>query len=175
MTGFWANCRIARKVIGKQAFCNASVRPGMFTISGDRSMSAESIGEGIKGTRNNKLMGLLIKTGMLSGNRTGPPLARQLLFILSDTMDFPLSRDIFPEYAYRHEAGRAYSETQISDLLRSAGCHGVERLDFTGPNDSGLLPVPSDTFGSGFDPLNDLPLTVQHEDEKPVLPGIPAE
>jgi hypothetical protein len=35
--------------------------------------------------------------------------------------------------------GRSYSEGQLREMLLEAGARDVERLDFKGPNDSGIL------------------------------------
>ena len=61
-------------------------------------------------------------------------------FILDDTGDKPLFPALFSlNMLLATEGGRAYSQSQISGMLETAGLVDVERLDFTGPNDSGLL------------------------------------
>jgi len=35
--------------------------------------------------------------------------------------------------------GQAYSEKQLSDMLTGAGVRDIRRLDFRGPNDSGII------------------------------------
>jgi hypothetical protein len=61
-------------------------------------------------------------------------------FILDDTMDRPLFPALFSlNMLLGTEGGRAYSQGQIIDLLETAGLADVRRLDFSGPNDSGLV------------------------------------
>jgi SAM-dependent methyltransferase len=61
-------------------------------------------------------------------------------FILDDTLDSPLFPALFSlNMMLGTEGGRAYSQTQLTGMLEAAGFGDVHRLDFTGPNDSGLL------------------------------------
>jgi SAM-dependent methyltransferase len=61
-------------------------------------------------------------------------------FILDDTGDKPLFPALFSlNMLLATEGGRAYRQSQISGMLETAGLVDVRRLDFKGPNDSGLL------------------------------------
>lgn len=61
-------------------------------------------------------------------------------FILKDTLDGPLFPALFSlNMLLGTEAGRAYSQEQLAGMLRTAGFVDIQRLDFTGPNDSGLI------------------------------------
>lgn len=61
-------------------------------------------------------------------------------FILDDTLDGPLFPALFSlNMLLATENGRAYSQGQLVDMLKSAGLADIRRLDFTGPNDSGLI------------------------------------
>jgi predicted O-methyltransferase YrrM len=61
-------------------------------------------------------------------------------FILDDTMDGPLFPALFAlNMLVNTPRGRAYSEAQIREMLRTAGVREVTRLPFRGPNDSGVL------------------------------------
>jgi len=61
-------------------------------------------------------------------------------FILADSMDSPLFPALFSlNMLIGTDAGRAYSEMQLKEMLRAAGCRNIERLEFKGPNDSGIL------------------------------------
>ena len=60
-------------------------------------------------------------------------------FILDDTLDRPLFPALFSlNMLLGTEGGRAYSQAQLAGMLEAAGFVDVHRLDFTGPNDSGL-------------------------------------
>ncbi len=61
-------------------------------------------------------------------------------FILNDAMDGPLFPALFSlNMLLGTSGGRAYSDGQLRDMLEAAGFVNVRRLDFTGPNDSGLI------------------------------------
>ena len=61
-------------------------------------------------------------------------------FILNDRMDGPLFPALFSlNMLLGTEGGRAYTQGQLLDMLTRAGFVDVERLDFTGTNDSGLI------------------------------------
>lgn len=61
-------------------------------------------------------------------------------FILVDTLDGPLFPALFSlNMLMGTERGRAYSQAQLTDMLEMVGFVDVQRLDFTGPNDSGLM------------------------------------
>jgi hypothetical protein len=61
-------------------------------------------------------------------------------FILDDTGDKPLFPALFSlNMLLATEGGRAYTQSQLAGMLEKAGLVDVRRLDFTGPNDSGLL------------------------------------
>ena len=61
-------------------------------------------------------------------------------FILDDAMDGPLFPALFSlNMLTGTEAGQAYSESQIRDMLDAAGVEQVRRLGFRSPTDSGIL------------------------------------
>ena len=61
-------------------------------------------------------------------------------FILNDTMDSPLFPALFSlNMLMGTSYGQAYSEKQLSDMLTEAGVRDIRRLDFRGPNDSGII------------------------------------
>jgi hypothetical protein len=61
-------------------------------------------------------------------------------FILNDTMDGPLFPALFSlNMLQGTEAGRAYSERQLTDMLTAAGVHDIRRIPIQTPNDSGIL------------------------------------
>lgn len=61
-------------------------------------------------------------------------------FILDDSLDGPLFPALFSlNMLLGTDGGRAYSQEQLAGMLETAGFVDVERLDFTGPNDSGLI------------------------------------
>jgi predicted O-methyltransferase YrrM len=61
-------------------------------------------------------------------------------FILGDTMDSPLFPALFAlNMLVNTSNGQSYSETQIAEMLKTAGVSGIIRLPFKGPNDSGIM------------------------------------
>jgi predicted O-methyltransferase YrrM len=61
-------------------------------------------------------------------------------FLLKDTMDSPLFPALFSlNMLLGTPYGQAYSEKQISLMLMEAGVKDIRRLDFKGPNDSGII------------------------------------
>jgi len=61
-------------------------------------------------------------------------------FILDENLASPLFPAIFSlNMLVATKDGRAYSEGQLSEMLLEAGARDVERLDFQGPNDSGII------------------------------------
>ncbi len=61
-------------------------------------------------------------------------------FLLKDTLDGPLFPTIFSlNMLLGTPYGQAYSEKQVSDMLTEAGVKDIKRLDFKGPNDSGVI------------------------------------
>jgi hypothetical protein len=61
-------------------------------------------------------------------------------FILNDTMDGPLFPALFSINMFLGTPeGQAYSETQLSDMLKSHGVKNIKRLAFKGPTQSGIL------------------------------------
>lgn len=61
-------------------------------------------------------------------------------FILNDNMDGPLFPALFSLNMYLGTPeGQAYSETQISDMLKAHGVKDIKRLSFEGPTQSGIL------------------------------------
>jgi len=61
-------------------------------------------------------------------------------FILKNTLDAPLFPALFSlNMLVNTEAGRAYSERDIREMLSEAGCKDIKRLPFTGPADSGII------------------------------------
>ena len=61
-------------------------------------------------------------------------------FILDDTLDGPLFPALFSlNMLLGTDGGRAYCQGQLAGMLKSAGFVDVQRLDFTGTNDSGLV------------------------------------
>ncbi|WP_319408888.1 methyltransferase [uncultured Desulfosarcina sp.] len=61
-------------------------------------------------------------------------------FILDDTLDQPLFPALFSlNMLLGTEGGRAYSQAQLGSMLETAGFVDIQRLDFTGPNDSGIV------------------------------------
>ena len=66
-------------------------------------------------------------------------------FILDDGLDGPLFPALFSlNMLLGTDGGRAYSQAQLTRMLSDAGFVNVQRLAFSGPNDSGLI--------SGFKP-----------------------
>ncbi|RJP82012.1 MAG: SAM-dependent methyltransferase [Desulfobacteraceae bacterium] len=61
-------------------------------------------------------------------------------FILNDTMDGPLFPALFSlNMLLGTPNGRSYSEAQLMRMLKSAGFRDIQRLPFSGPNDSGII------------------------------------
>ena len=61
-------------------------------------------------------------------------------FILDDTEDGPLFAALFSlNMLAGTDQGQAYSQSQITGMLTGAGVGQVQRLDFRGPTDSGIL------------------------------------
>ena len=61
-------------------------------------------------------------------------------FILDDDGDGPLFPALFSlNMLLGTEGGRAYRQSQLVDMLTEAGFEDVQRLSFTGTNDSGLI------------------------------------
>jgi SAM-dependent methyltransferase len=61
-------------------------------------------------------------------------------FILEDTFDGPLFPALFSlNMLVNTEEGQSYTEAQIREMLQMAGLEEVRRLDFKGPNESGIL------------------------------------
>ncbi len=61
-------------------------------------------------------------------------------FILSDGLDGPLFPALFSlNMLLGTDGGRAYSQVQLEEMLIAAGFENVVRMDFVGPNDSGLI------------------------------------
>jgi len=61
-------------------------------------------------------------------------------FILNDTMDGPLFPALFSMNMYLGTPkGQAYSQTQLSDMLKAHGVKNIKRLSFEGPTQSGIL------------------------------------
>lgn len=61
-------------------------------------------------------------------------------FVLADDGAGPLFPALFSlNMLLGTEAGQSYTNQQLSDMLRQAGCREVRRLPVRGPNDSGVL------------------------------------
>ena len=61
-------------------------------------------------------------------------------FILNDNLDGPLFPTLFSlNMLINTPDGQAYSEGQISSMLADAGVKEIQRLPFSGPNDSGII------------------------------------
>ncbi len=61
-------------------------------------------------------------------------------FVLDDTRDGPLHPALFSlNMLLGTDGGQAYSEAEIKAMLRAAGVKDVRRLEFTGPNDTGII------------------------------------
>ncbi len=61
-------------------------------------------------------------------------------FILNNSMDGPLFPALFSlNMLLRTDAGQAYSEQQLQDMLASAGVKNIQRLPVQTPNDSGII------------------------------------
>jgi hypothetical protein len=61
-------------------------------------------------------------------------------FILDDTFDAPLFAAVFSlNMLVNTERGQTYSEGQIMEILADAGLKDIQRLPFSGPNNSGIV------------------------------------
>mgnify|MGYP001141554039 CR=1 FL=1 len=61
-------------------------------------------------------------------------------FILNDSGDGPLFPALFSlNMLLGTDGGRAYRQGQLAEMLADAGLEQIQRLDFTGVNDSGLI------------------------------------
>lgn len=61
-------------------------------------------------------------------------------FLLNTTRDAPLFPALFSlNMLVNTDAGQSYSEDVIREMLTRAGLRNIERLPFTGPNESGIL------------------------------------
>jgi SAM-dependent methyltransferase len=61
-------------------------------------------------------------------------------FILEDTADGPLFPALFSlNMLVRTDGGRAYTQSELVDMLAAAGVTDIERLAFVGPTQSGIL------------------------------------
>jgi ubiquinone/menaquinone biosynthesis C-methylase UbiE len=61
-------------------------------------------------------------------------------FVLEDTFDGPLFPALFSlNMLLNTKRGQAYGETQIREMLGKAGLRNIRRLDFEGPNSSGII------------------------------------
>jgi hypothetical protein len=61
-------------------------------------------------------------------------------FILNNTMDGPLFPALFSlNMLLRTDAGQAYSEQQLRDMLAAAGAKEIQRIPVQTPNDSGII------------------------------------
>lgn len=61
-------------------------------------------------------------------------------FILEDTLDAPMFPAIFSlNMLINTECGQSYSDAQIREMLEEGGTKEIVRLDFVGPNESGIL------------------------------------
>ena len=60
-------------------------------------------------------------------------------FLLNDTMDGPEFPALFSLNMLINNHGRNYSEKEVHAMLSDAGCEDIKRLDFQGPNSSGIM------------------------------------
>lgn len=61
-------------------------------------------------------------------------------FILNNTLDGPLFPALFSlNMLLGTDSGQAYSEQQLTEMLRAAGISNIRRIPLNSPNDSGLL------------------------------------
>ena len=60
-------------------------------------------------------------------------------FFLNDTLDGPVFPALFSMNMLLNNHGRSYSEKEVSDMLSEAGARDIHRVNFQGPNDSGIL------------------------------------
>ena len=60
-------------------------------------------------------------------------------FLLNDTMDGPEFPALFSLNMLINNHGRNYSQGEVHDMLELAGCKNIQRLDYQGPNNSGIM------------------------------------
>jgi cyclopropane fatty-acyl-phospholipid synthase-like methyltransferase len=61
-------------------------------------------------------------------------------FILNQNMDGPLFPALFAlNMLQGTEQGQSYSQSQIREMLQNAGVRDIERLDYVGPTESGIM------------------------------------
>lgn len=60
-------------------------------------------------------------------------------FHLNDTMDGPLFPALFSLNMLINNHGRSYSEKEVRSMMEKAGAGNIERLPFSGPNESSVL------------------------------------
>lgn len=60
-------------------------------------------------------------------------------FFLNDTMDGPLFPALFSMNMLLSNQGRSYSAKEVSEMLQQEGVNDIQRINFQGPNDSGIL------------------------------------
>ena len=60
-------------------------------------------------------------------------------FFLNNTMDGPLFPALFSMNMLLSNHGRSYAENEVEEMLRQAGVKDICRINFQGPNDSGIL------------------------------------
>jgi len=60
-------------------------------------------------------------------------------FFLNDTMDGPLFPALFSMNMLLSNHGRSYSEKEVGEMLQQLGVRDIHRINFQGPNDSGIL------------------------------------
>jgi hypothetical protein len=61
-------------------------------------------------------------------------------FILADTMDRPMFPALFAlNMLLGTDGGQSYSESQIRQMMETAGLSRIERLDYQGPTDSSIM------------------------------------
>ncbi|WP_028585894.1 methyltransferase [Desulfogranum mediterraneum] len=61
-------------------------------------------------------------------------------FFLNEAKDGPEFPALFAlNMLINNPTGRSYAESEVRAMLQAAGCSGIERLDFLGPNDASIL------------------------------------